>query len=490
MLKLPEERYLRWGLVAFGATSIAYAASLAASAAPPWVSAAIAGAVVIAAIIAFARRFELGMAFVLAELAGGSLGQLFGFGHGVSIRMALFAAAFVASAAVMIRDVEARRWVTRRGFVAVYALVALAIAVGIVNGIARNGFGAAFSDLNAYLYFLLLPAFMIALRDRERRPDLAAVTVGAAAATAALTLGLFVLFTHPTPEPVLRFVYKWVRDYGMGEITRAPGGFYRVFFQAHVYALICLPWLAFASAASKGRERIVALAALAAVMGSVVFVSFSRTFWLAAAVAFAAALAVVVLRPAFRGRRVRSAAVLAAIALASVAVPFLLSRSVGGAAFGRVTDVAGEAAASSRMNLLKVMWPAIMEHPWLGSGFGKELAYVTLDPRLLAYFPDGRYTTSAFEWGWLDFWLKMGILGPLAFLMLVATLLRLAWSAIEAGGDGAWIGLALGTSTLAVAAAHALSPWLNHPLGIGFVLFAYACLVAMEDERTRPATAS
>ena len=84
------------------------------------------------------------------------------------------------------------------------------------------------------------------------------------------------------------------------------------------------------------------------------------------------------------------------------------------------------------------------------------------DPRIRAEFPDGRYTTSAFEWGYLDIWLKIGLLGLLAYLILIV---KIARESLKAGLLGEILFIAL----TALVITHTFSPYLNHPLGIGFI---------------------
>lgn len=443
------------------------------------------GVVVVAAVAAvlYRRSFALGTAVVLVELAAGSLGRSFVLPWGgVSLRMLLFVVALAATAW------EARRPEVRARLAPIIRspltlLVAGAVAWGAAWGATQRPFGPVFSDLNAYLSLLLLPSFVLALHDAKRRALLLSAVLGAVAASAVQTLLLFFLFTHAVPEPVLRALYVWIRDFGFGEITRAPGGFYRVFFQAHLWSFavfLMAPALYVASRMARDRTRsgdptlpgrmVVEVSGI--LPAATVFVSFSRTFWLSAAVAAAVGVLLVAVWQVTRPKLgVYLLSLLVFVAL-GIGLPFLLSRSVSGAAFGRVGAVAGEPAADSRMNLLRVMWPAILERPVLGHGFGKELTYVTRDPRLLVYYPDGNYTTSAFEWGWLDFWLKMGILGPIAFAAFVAMTLWRSWQASKTDPEGPWLHLGLGLAVLGAAGAHVLSPWLNHPLGIGLLLLA------------------
>lgn len=129
-----------------------------------------------------------------------------------------------------------------------------------------------------------------------------------------------------------------------------------------------------------------------------------------------------------------------------------------------ITDVAAE----SRWNLLPVLWNKIKQAPVLGSGFGATVTYQTKDPRILAQNPDGWYTTHAFEWGWLEHWIKFGLLGIPIMAWLVISLIRRLWLT----QSDLWIRAGFISSLVALAALHIFTPYLNHPLGFGFLLAA------------------
>lgn len=462
--------------ISFAGVLAAYAASLLASRAP---TVEVFFAVVVLAVAAavFYKNFSAGVAIVIAELVAGSFGHLFNFPGGVSVRMGLFALALAATAIRLVRYPTERAAVREFLWRPVWLVGALAIGWGTIYGLALHGRGAL-ADANAYAFFLLFPTVFLTLRDAPGRRLNFETILGAVTASSLLTLAVFTAFTHALPEPILAFVYKWVRDYGLGEITRAPGGFYRVFFQTQLWNLIA--FLAGPAALIWLRKKNLFYHSVVAVglSAAVVFVSFSRTFWLAALAAMALGFIFILARREFRGSRRAYAVILLALLAFGLALPFVLSRSVGGAVLTRANPLLGEAAVDSRMNLLKVMLPAALKSPILGYGFGKELTYKTLDPRLLALYPDGNYTTAAFEWGWLDFWLKMGLIGPVFFIWLVGLLLWRGYKKIRgAATANSWPVIGLLVAIIGISLAHVFSPWLNHPLGIGLLLIAGAILL-------------
>jgi hypothetical protein len=133
-----------------------------------------------------------------------------------------------------------------------------------------------------------------------------------------------------------------------------------------------------------------------------------------------------------------------------------------------------DAAAESRWNLLPVLMKKIGQTPILGSGFGATVTYKTEDPRILAQNPSGLYTTYAFEWGWLEHWIKFGILGIPVMLWL---LLSVAWRTWKTDGEW-WIRAGFVSSLAALGVIHVFTPYLNHPLGFGFLLAAEGWVTA------------
>ncbi|MBI1961593.1 MAG: hypothetical protein HYS45_02735, partial [Parcubacteria group bacterium] len=169
-----------------------------------------------------------------------------------------------------------------------------------------------------------------------------------------------------------------------------------------------------------------------------------------------------------------------ALGLVVVAMQFPIPQSTASPDLikNRAGKFTGEAAVSSRYAQIRPLLESIKTHPVLGSGFGTSVTYESLDPRVLKDHPDGTYTTTAFELGWLEMWLKIGLLGVGAYLYLLWRILKQGLRQItgrasttgflaEARNDillGALAGL------VAVALTHGVSPYLNHPLGIGIVM--------------------
>jgi O-antigen ligase len=134
----------------------------------------------------------------------------------------------------------------------------------------------------------------------------------------------------------------------------------------------------------------------------------------------------------------------------------------------------GEAAAKSRWQLLPPLLTEIKKHWLLGAGFGSTITYRSFDPRVLASSPTGLYTTSAFEWGWLDTWLKLGLVGLLIYLALIYKILKRGWWRLKVERRAPYLSLGLNFTLIALVIINFFTPYLNHPLGLGWLMLVAA----------------
>lgn len=436
------------------------------------------------------RKLEYGVSVIIAELIIGSKGYLFSFDFGsfsLSIRIGLFAVVIAVWAGKILFEfiktkkikIEFLNSKLAPPFILLFAFIIWGVALGILRG---NLFSNSFFDFNNWLFFcLVFPFFQII--KKENFKNLFAAILAALTALILKTYFLLFIFSHHFIG-AMPLLYKWVRTTGVGEITDMGGGFYRIFFQSHIYALlgffILLPLLN--TKFVQHRERLfkknnaVLLLFISSLL-SLVVISFSRSFWLAGVIV----LFFYCIFLFFNKKNIRQLSVnilllslifMMSFSLFAIIVKFPLpmknqSISLISAIEERGGKVSGDAAVGSRWNLLKPLWSGIKKHPILGSGFGTTISYKTEDPRALENNPDGFYTTYAFEWGYFDFWLKFGIFGIFVYLYLIFRILKQGWE--SRSNDYVFGGL---LALIALAIVHFFTPYLNHPLGIAYIILA------------------
>ncbi len=215
-------------------------------------------------------------------------------------------------------------------------------------------------------------------------------------------------------------------------------------------------------------------------LSSAIIMSFSRSFWLASAlVFFAFSLALLLLRlqrikqlTLFIAMIIIFVGISYAIAMSVPAIPFPKGSSSAELLKKRVLKFKGESALSSRYSQIKPLLSAISDHPLIGSGLGAEVTYKSQDPTVLKNHPDGIYKTYAFELGWLEIWLKTGLLGLLIYSYLLLKIFILGIKSAKTEKNFFLIGTMFGL--MAVIVTHFASPYLNHPLGIGIIMLSGA----------------
>ncbi len=462
--------------VTYGTLAVAYIAGFFAI--NTSVAYALTGITALITFVVSVRRLEFGLLIAFAELIATSHGHLFPYG-----RMAIFAAVMLAWGIHQLLPSSRYRLlkpVSRFGEILMpFGLLLVAVAWGIFMGLRfGNEQGNVINDANGYLYILyLLPILSVEWTSAAKRL-LLQVFAGAAGFVIDLTLLILYLFTHLS-EPVQRAMYTFFRDARIAELTRVVDDIFRVFLQAQFFPMILL-FIALSAIfwfwKSRRDQNAIAIVIIGAL--STMIISMSRSFWVGMIVAFVVIIGsvFVVKRPSIKESiRLSSAGVLMLVTSVAtlwfvLAFPFPQARNVSG--FGsflsdRVSS--SDAAISSRWNLLPEMNREIAEHTIFGSGFGTIIAFESDDPRVREMYPDGKWRTYAFEWGWHDALIKMGILGPLAFLwigyVLGAGLLR------GFKKETGWLSIGLFAGLIALYATHAFSPYLNHPIGLGYLLF-------------------
>lgn len=478
------------------------------------------------------RHFEVAVLLLLAELFIGSQGGYLvsagaGSGVNVSLRLGLFLVIFTVwtSRNVLLllrKETRVRAFPSFRAMhedrVLVPLLALLGVfAVGVVHGALRgNGFGNIFFDANGYAFFALFPVLYLLLSSSLMRVRTIAVLAAAIFTSVAKALFTLFIFSHRIFF-VASPLYVWIRDTRVGEITFMTGDFYRIFFQAHLFALVSsfllLLLLLFRKSLRDTRGRFMVALFVAVLTG--LLMGLSRSFWFGGFVAILAMFGFF-LWARIPARTWRGAVIYGVsgmmLSVGVISLVYVMPFPKRGAdvsfasLFGsRAFSLAGEAAANSRWALLPKLNEAGMKHPFFGSGLGTTVTYTTSDPRLLADIPTGEYTTFAFEWGYHDLWVKFGLLGLVVYAWFIASVLRPIIGYIrrermwypQAARDGLrdteskrplWaVGVVLGI--IALTATNVFSPYLNHPLGIGILALvaSYASVVRHDSADSRNA---
>jgi len=466
------------------------------------------------------EKLEYGLYILLAELFIGSKGYLFYFDFGgtsVSLRIALF---LVVMSVWLYRKIQISKskfkidsksqiqnsktiihnsgFLIPRTYWILFAFVGWGLLWGLIRG---NLFQNVFFDFNAWIYFGAIFLFADTIKSHEQIENILQIFTAAAVTIIIKTFFLLYIFSHGL-ELAMYPLYRWLRQFLIGEITLMDSGFYRIFFQSQIYVLIGffmfvahLIWqqssiiarsgeIATPSPIQRARNDKKSISYWLLVIGSLssILISFSRSFWIGLAFGLLVLLIFLlifkfqikeILKVGLCGLGILIISVV--LILITVKFPYPAPSKIlwGSMLEERLTDLS-EAAVRSRWDLLAPLGGAIVNHPIIGSGFGTTVTYKSSDPRALQFNPTGEFTTYAFEWGYLDIWLKIGLAGLLTYLILIGGIWKRGWQLIKITNyklqitNSLIFGILLGLAALL--ATNFFSPYLNHPLGIGYIL--------------------
>lgn len=446
----------------------------------------ISSALLFLALSIYKPKFALGL--ILLELIVGSKGYLLYFplasGQLLSWRLVIWSLFMIVFIFHFIKQVikegkGAPYWknLINFDFLKPYLLLALTIILGVISAFAyQNNLIDIFLDFNNWLYFLLLIP-LLSLRPSRR--ELSLILVSGALAVAFKTLALLFIFSHQLY--IAPIVYEWLRKTLVGEMTMLSG-WNRVFIQSQNFVAIAFLFLFAKSRVVLEKDffkkkYVYLYLLISGLFLGAIIISLSRSFWVGLLVAIISSIFFIIKRKNWVALKRN---VLFLIISTTIAILFIFAVIPRGAQdnfdeqiSSRVSNKS-EAAVSSRWSLLPPLFKEIIKNPITGQGFGATVTYVSSDPRILEQDESGLYTTYAFEWGYFDMWLKIGIIGVLAYLFLLFKLLFLAGKTALKNNDYFYEGMVL--ALLFLAATHFFTPYLNHPLGIGFIIIS-SCLI-------------
>ncbi|MDD2807779.1 MAG: O-antigen ligase family protein [Patescibacteria group bacterium] len=433
------------------------------------------------------KKLEYGLLIVLGELVIGGKGYLFSteiFGHLVSIRIALFSITLLAWLILIIVKLWSTKnfnnvrslLATNRLISTAYLLLFIAMAVGIFNGSRHFSPSLVYYDANAWLFLTLLGVFFYLDYNEKLISNMLAVITAGTVTLALKTVILLILFAHNFTS-LGGTIYRWIRATGVGEITYVSGSVFRIFFQSQIYILIglfiVLGLVFFAKKNAQTKNTILLSFGYVYLMSFSLIISQSRSFWLGAMAAFL--LLIILAKVIIKLSLKKIIVILLTTIIVIISQIFLLQIISGNFSANpltqRFSNLPAEPAGLTRLNELKPLANAITQQPIFGFGFGKELTYQSDDPRIRQTNPDGKFTTYAFEWGYLDIWLKIGFLGLAAYLFLIVAIIS---KALKPDHENKIIAIGFISALVALTVTNIFSPYLNHPLGISFVLLSSA----------------
>jgi hypothetical protein len=413
--------------------------------------------IAVALILVYQREKQLLILIPLLELFWGSMGRSLQYDF-FSLRWLIFICTILFFIIINLKRLDRLRIfhdkITLRIFLVYFFIIIVVIFFGLFN---HHSWRNIFFDANAYFYFLYLPIWL-EYYDSKIFKKIINILLVSASVIAVKTIITFFIFTQSNFD--LINYYKWIRDTRTGEITKLDNGFNRIFFQSQIYLLLAWSIIFYRSIKDRltGKKFLFLV-----VLSTAIYISLSRSLWLGW-------LVLVISFFCLDRGMIKKLKYLFLIGLGSyILVLFLFNvpnyHQLN--LFANRSVSTQEAALSTRTLLLPVMLESIKYSPIIGHGFGQELAFLSNDPRSKNVAnPSGQRTSFSFEWGWLDFMLKGGLLLALFFVYSLFYIIRGTYAIMKIQPEFS----PFLPFFLALPIIHIFTPYLNHPLGLGLLM--------------------
>jgi len=431
------------------------------------------------------RKLEYGLYLILGELFIGSKGYLFYFNFSrfsISIRLALFIIVFIIWIIRLAQNKISFKKILKLKFFDSYILLFLILSWGLIWGAFRkNSFKNIFFDANAWLFFLMFFVFLTVIKNWQQIKRIIQIGFAAMIDIFLKTTFLFIIFSRGS-EFIKPIFYYWLRATGVGEITQISSCASRIFIQSQIYSLIfffiVLSFWLF------NQKKWKLFYSLIFITSFPVLVSFSRSFWLGLIVGLVVFFVGLKIKKFLHWRK--TLLVLSKLFLVffiELILIFILVTPFEGINLAKNRLKTNEPAISNRVAELKPLFRKIAQHPLIGSGFGTTITYKPKDPRTIEKYGN-KYTTYAFEWGYLDICVKIGLIGLAIYLFLIFKIWRNGWQIFSPPLDNKKILIfGLITSLVALLVVNLTSPYLNHPLGISYIILCTTILTIYYNKK-------
>jgi len=300
----------------------------------------------------------------------------------------------------------------------IFALVIWASVAGLLGILSGHGIASVFSNYIPYLYLLLYLPLSAFSKDFPYKQYLIPATLAAIIGNA-----IFILFTlagFASKHFVLQDAYyHWYRDVAGGKITAISDGFYRLVLNEHLLLPVLLVVLIYLLADKKYLiNKWVSFCALLLILST----SLTRIYILA--IAFGSLF----LFTKTNWKRQWLPILLTPICFLTIFTTthyLATGKDAGlgllGLRFQSIASPQIEDSSFSRILLLPEILKKIRTTPILGQGLGDT---VTVWSPVLKE----NITTPNFDWGYLEIWAEMGLVGLLLWVVLICYTIKRVWS--------------------------------------------------------------
>jgi len=425
--------------------------------------------IIFLAVISSLRKIEYGFLFLLFEFLAGHEGHCFSF-NGVSLRLSLFLSImfvwflkkfFIPRFSLK----KLRNLITFRKSPLSFAILSFLFVVifSFCRGWFANSNFLALRDFLNYSYFFLIFPLSEIIEKRFFREKSKQICQAGIIGISFLTIIILALFATGLVSVHGQF-YWWWRQTVFGKATSAGNNFFRIVSSVH---LLILPFflilLSFIAHRSTRKKSVIFLAILASLT---LLINFSRAYFLGlfAGLIFLA-----------QGLKFKKWIIFFLLVIIFLVAEFgilnLLINQNPNMIYLRermksITSPDSELSASVRLNILPRLLEKIKEKPIFGYGLGSTISY--LNP--LSQKED---ITFHIDWGYLEIWLELGLLGLILYLFILSIVFyqgRQLFKKAQGNIGRQRLLIGLGAGLLSLVIATITGPYLFHALGIFYLI--------------------
>ena len=425
--------------------------------------------IILAAIIFSWRKIEYGFLFLLFEFLAGHEGHCFSF-RGVSLRLSLF---LVIMLIWFLKKIilpkpffkKLKDLISLDKSPLSFAILAFLFVIifSFCRGwFANSNFLALKDFLNYSYFFLIFPlSEIIGKRFFQKRGQ--QICQAGIIGISLLTIIVLALFATGIVSVHDQF-YWWWRQTVFGKATSVGNNFFRIVSSAHLlilpFFLILLSLVARRSTRKKGVIFLCILASLA------FLINFSRAYFLGLF------LGLIFLAQGLKFKKWMAFFLIIVIFLVAEfgILNFLISQNPNIGYLQQrmksITSPDDELSASTRLNILPRLLEKIKDKPIFGYGLGSTISY--LNP--LSQKED---ITFHIDWGYLEIWLELGLLGLILYCFILAIIFyqgRQLFKKAQGNVRRQRMLVGLGAGLLSLVVATITGPYLFHALGIFYLI--------------------
>jgi len=348
-----------------------------------------------------------------------------------------------------------------------YVLTALFffLIVALVNGLYhQHEFIRVVQDTMPFAFLLLIFPCYHLFKQKHTQEYLARLIVVFVIGTALFSLFTFIIFSAGLTEIHGDF-YSWYRDINLGKITDMTHGFFRVVEPGH---LLVVPIILLITSLLSRDEKHHYMWRLIQLLAIIILVlNLSRGYFLALIVG----LLVIKYKHHWLKwlKEVAAVILLVIVMFSGIHLAASAGTSPGWNLFGlrlqSFTNPSIEVSTNTRLMILPEIMNVIKQSPILGVGMGAEVSFVNTATYETV-------TTAHFDWGYLEMWAEMGLLGALTLIILYAFVGYMLVYKIQNVHNWHDFDVGLLAGIISFLVMNITIPALFHVFGILFLIFA------------------